>query len=80
MLITAMVIRAQNLGLNESPSEQEGKSRPVSFQFIPPSLNESPSEKEGKSRTVTPPTGPVKSLNESPSEKEGKCTQPVPPS
>ena len=61
-------------GLNESPSEKEGKflMRPDK-KAIAPTLNESPSEKEGKSEPH-----PVfrlhadSPLNESPSEKEGK--------
>ena len=39
-----------SIGLNESPSEKEGKSWPAWSASMPPvSLNESPSEKEGKS-------------------------------
>ena len=39
----------QPLGLNESPSEKEGKSnREAFFADVHKGLNESPSEKEGK--------------------------------
>ena len=41
--------RAAGLGLNESPSEKEGKfPGSPEFYLIPRGLNESPSEKEGK--------------------------------
>ena len=63
-------------GLNESPSEKEGKYKThsqIARNRI--SLNESPSEKEGKSTTSPVVTPTQVSLNESPSEKEGKCAR-----
>ena len=60
-------------GLNESPSEKEGKwmcRRRGGCRLE--RLNESPSEKEGKFHGSTSTMSIVKRLNESPSEKEGK--------
>ena len=67
-------------GLNESPSEKEGKygarERETSSLVR---LNESPSEKEGKFLFLCGLPATKFSLNESPSEKEGKyetrCTR-----
>ena len=62
-------------GLNESPSEKEGKFRVLLsvIGVFDRGLNESPSEKEGKFlHSIT--AGQDTSLNESPSEKEGKST------
>ena len=62
------------MGLNESPSEKEGKFEvsEVLEDAIMTSLNESPSEKEGKSRGFLFYRRADIGLNESPSEKEGK--------
>ena len=47
-------MKGVNGGLNESPSEKEGKSRPPLLTIPrPPGLNESPSEKEGKSEALS---------------------------
>ena len=63
-------------GLNESPSEKEGKFvQDGDFKVSGVSLNESPSEKEGKSPADASPAGCSARLNESPSEKEGKYCQ-----
>ena len=60
-------------GLNESPSEKEGKfGYAGSGRDGKAGLNESPSEKEGKFRSRAGSAAPRKRLNESPSEKEGK--------
>ena len=62
-----------NRGLNESPSEKEGKYWYLSAEVVSHmSLNESPSEKEGKLVRVSTERLIVERLNESPSEKEGK--------
>ena len=61
------------MGLNESPSQKEGK---FFFSKFPPlhlaCLNESPSQKEGKYLTGPAPIPDRLRLNESPSQKEGK--------
>ena len=60
-------------GLNESPSEKEGKCGGVLPQsYARKSLNESPSEKEGKCLGNLGGLLLDSGLNESPSEKEGK--------
>ena len=66
-----------DVGLNESPSQKEGKCRTGRSRLaIFRCLNESPSEKE---RGNPPPPPPRifqnKPLNESPSEKEGKLAR-----
>ena len=70
--IVERAYRSRPLGLNESPSEKEGK---FAHRHVPKlvriRLNESPSEKEGKLTLRALPSGSM-SLNESPSEKEGK--------
>ena len=49
------VVFTRSLGLNESPSEKEGKSHTQrTRQMHPHRLNESPSEKEGKCFTTLP--------------------------
>ena len=66
----------ENRGLNESPSEKEGKSADFRGRgWHVQGLNESPSEKEGKCDEVDGLGNPVQRLNESPSEKEGKFQQ-----
>ena len=63
----------ENSGLNESPSQKEGKLSLEGVLLVHRGcLNESPSQKEGKS--VRPCVGAVRlfGLNESPSQKEGK--------
>ena len=70
-------LSATEAGLNESPSEKEGK---CGFPRRPPPrpacLNESPSEKEGKCNISPPKLSQNACLNESPSEKEGKSSDP----
>ena len=59
-------------GLNESPSQKEGKFyASYGVQSPAPGLNESPSQKEGK-LTIKNLTLCWTGLNESPSQKEGK--------
>ena len=59
-------------GLNESPSEKEGKFRHTPVECLEWCLNESPSEKEGKCNGAYEPETRIWGLNESPSKKEGK--------
>ena len=67
-----MVVLTES-GLNESPSQKEGKSEILSTVTKSlPRLNESPSQKEGKWHVQDTLKNTPKSLNESPSQKEGK--------
>ena len=51
-MVFVVVVFGLAHGLNESPSEKEGKSlHPAILVLVRVSLNESPSEKEGKSPT-----------------------------
>ena len=52
--LDAFLLKFENQGLNESPSEKEGKlSSSRSCSLMSEGLNESPSEKEGKSRSTS---------------------------
>ena len=52
------MLQAPVVGLNESPSEKEGKSAFTALEGLDGfGLNESPSEKEGKYRSGEPTTG-----------------------
>ena len=62
-------------GLNESPSEKEGKFCDPAVQGWGYCLNESPSEKEGKYTVCYRRDRQAVGLNESPSEKEGKYSK-----
>ena len=62
-------------GLNESPSQKEGKCRyGCCGGWWGSRLNESPSQKEGKFGGLSRNAGWRVCLNESPSQKEGKLS------
>ena len=72
-----MIVSASSLeeleGLNESPSQKEGKLVPLhATGGDTGSLNESPSQKEGKYTPALSNRRQRSRLNESPSQKEGK--------